>query len=377
MAKLEFRDLNKIYNHDPRGKKKKGAEEVHAVKSLNMVIEDGEFVGILGPSGCGKTTTLRMVAGMEDITGGQIVVGDTVINDILPKNRGIGLAFEDYALYPPMNVFENIAFCLKAKKVPGGEIKARVDEILRLMKLEDIAHLGVNQLSGGQKQRVNIARAIVRNPGILLLDEPMSHLDGKMRQVLRTEIKRLHNAIKCTTIIVTHDQMEAMSLADKIAIMNFGVLQQYGTPFEVYNDPANVFVANFIGEPPMNLLEIEVVKENGEFFFQFIGSCLKLRSPRHFYSVIEEGGRYTLGIRPTSMSLAGAGEDYHAQFPVEVFENLGEERIISVRVGEEFLTIVITDDVRFKKGEAIRIRANEELIYLFDLETGERVRSNT
>jgi multiple sugar transport system ATP-binding protein len=377
LAKLEFVKLNKIYNQADKKKKKKAQteEQVHAVKNLDLVIDDGSFVGILGPSGCGKSTTLRMVAGLEEISGGQILVDGAEINNVAPKDRGIGLAFEDYALYPPKNVYENIAFCLRAKKVPKEEIDTRVREIARIMKLEDLIDQPVSKLGGGQKQRVNIARALVRNPKILLLDEPLSHLDGKMRQVLRMEIKRLHNAIKCTTIIVTHDQMEAMSLADKIAIMDHGVLQQYGTPDEIYNDPVNRFVADFIGEPPMNLLDVTAKKSADGFEFLFKDSTLRLKAPQYYDKVLHDGDVFTLGIRPTSMEIVkDAGAPYDAEFPVEVFENLGEERIISIKVGENFLTIVTDDETRYKSGDPIRIKANEQLVYLFDVKTGERIR---
>ena len=233
MAGLRIEHLYKRYEND--GKKKKNAvKNDYAVKDLNLVAEQGEFIALLGPSGCGKTTTLRMTAGLEDITKGEIYIGDTLVNNLHPKDRHIGLAFEDYAMYPPLTVYDNIAFNLKAKGVDKAEIDRRVREIAPLMQCDDLLDKMPVKLSGGQKQRVNIARAIIRRPELLLMDEPLSHLDGKARQAMRTEIKRLINEIKCTTIYVTHDQLEAMSLADKIAIINFGVLQQYGTPAEVY-----------------------------------------------------------------------------------------------------------------------------------------------
>ena len=373
MADLEFRKLNKIYRGSAHGKKSKSQQDVHAVKDFSLLIEDGSFVGILGPSGCGKSTTLRMIAGLEDITGGEICVDGSPINDVAPRNREIGLAFEDYAMYPPMNVYDNIAFCLTAKKLPQNEIDERVRKIAHLMKLDDLLMEKVTKLSGGQKQRVNIARAIVRNPKILLLDEPLSHLDGKMRQILRTEIKRLHNEINCTTIIVTHDQMEAMSLADKIAIMNFGVLQQYGTPNEIFNNPANEFVAGFIGEPPMNLLDVTVEEADGGFRFRFDGSDLTFRSPEKFRRTIKSGERYRLGVRPTSLRVVEDGGECDAEFPISVFENLGDEKLISVQVGEKELSIAFEEELRFSPGDTIRVRVDSNLLYLFDIETGERV----
>ncbi len=244
MAGLTLSHLYKRYENS--GKKKKTVNDF-AVKDLNLECEQGEFVAFLGPSGCGKTTTLRMIAGLEDITDGDIYIGDRRVNDLHPKDRHIGLAFEDYAMYPPLTVYDNVAFNLRAKGVDKAEIDRRVREIAPLMQIDDLLDKMPVKLSGGQKQRVNIARAIIREPELLLMDEPLSHLDGKARQAMRTEIKRLIHKIKCTTVYVTHDQLEAMSLADKIAVINFGVLQQYGTPAEVYDDPVNEFVASFIG----------------------------------------------------------------------------------------------------------------------------------
>ena len=367
MANLKLQNLYKMYDQG-NGKK----DGVYAVNNLNLEIEDGTFLGILGPSGCGKSTTLRMIAGLEEITKGEIAIGDMVINDIHPKERKIGLAFEDYALYPPLSVYNNIAFCLKANKVDKKEIDQRVRKSAKTMKVEELLGAKVEGLSGGQKQRVNIARALVRNPRILLLDEPLSHLDGKMRQILRGEIKRLHKEIKCTTILVTHDQMEALSLADHIAIMKLGVLQQYGTPDEIYNDPVNIFVADFIGEPPMNLLPVTVQKADGGFCFLLLDGT-RIKAPAKFHAILEDGQQYTMGIRPTSIVIADE-KDYDAQFTVDVFENLGDERIISIRILEDFLTIVIEDMLVFQKGSRIYVKMKEDLLYLFDRETGERVR---
>ena len=367
MADLKLQNLYKMYDQ-ANGKE----DGVYAVNNLNLEIEDGTFLGILGPSGCGKSTTLRMIAGLEKITKGEIVIGDTVINDIHPKERKIGLAFEDYALYPPLSVYNNIAFCLRANKVDKKEIDQRVREIAKVMKVEELLDKKVEGLSGGQKQRVNSARALVRNPRILLLDEPLSHLDGKMRQILRGEIKRLHNEIKCTTILVTHDQMEALSLADHIAIMKLGVLQQYGTPDEIYNDPVNIFVAGFIGEPPMNLLPVTVLKVNSGFCF-VLQDGTKIKAPVKFKSILEDGQQYIMGIRPTSIVIAEE-KDYDAEFTVDVFENLGDERIVSARIREDFLTIVLEEMLVFQKGSRIYVKMKEDLLYLFDMETGERVR---
>jgi multiple sugar transport system ATP-binding protein len=323
--------------YDDRKKGKGGKlSESFAVNDLTITCSDGEFVGILGPSGCGKTTTLRMIAGLEEITAGEIYIDDTLINNLHPKDRHIGLAFEDYALYPPLTVYDNIAFNLRAKNMDEENIKKEIMRIAPLMKVEDLLDMKPAALSGGQKQRVNITRALVRRPKLLLLDEPLSHLDGKMRQILRTELKRLHKEVGCTTIIVTHDQLEAMSLADKICIMKDGLLQQFGTPYEVYDDPVNVFVAGFIGEPPMNLNKVIITEEDNVLFFSFLESLVKVAVPAKYTKVLKLGMSVILGIRPNDLIIAEDG----SPVKIAVFENLGDEKRIGIRIGEEYLTLI-------------------------------------
>ncbi len=373
MAKLLLKNLYKRY--DNKKAKKGDAPNPFAVNNLTLECEDGEFIGILGPSGCGKTTTLRMIAGLEDITDGEIIIGDRVVNKVLPQDRGIGLAFEDYALYPPLTVYENIAFNLRAKNVKKDVIKAEIDRIAPLLKVDDLLHMKPGKLSGGQKQRVNIARAIVRKPQLLLLDEPMSHLDGKMRQVLRTEIKRLHNEIQCTTIIVTHDQMEAMSLVDRLAIMKDGELQQFGTPFEVYDNPVNEFVAGFIGEPPMNIFTVEVQKKEDGFFFKLQDADILIPVPERYYSIVNDGMLVRLGVRPSDVMIVGE-DSKGSHVKISVFENLGEEKKISFRVGEGFLTLITTDEKRYKQGDVVKLEVKSEKTHLFDIDTGEKILAN-
>jgi len=371
MSKLIIKNLYKRYEN--KGKKKKTEQNDFAVNNLSLECEDGEFIGILGPSGCGKTTTLRMIAGLEDITAGEIYIGDKKINDLHPKDRNIGLAFEDYALYPPLTVYDNIVFNLKAKGMPADQIRERVMEIAPLLKVEDLLDKMPISLSGGQKQRVNIARAIVRRPGLLLLDEPLSHLDQKMRQALRTEIKRLHNEIRCTTVYVTHDQLEAMSLADRIAIMNLGVLQQFGTPMEVYDDPANEFVAGFIGEPPMNLLKTTIIHYEGDFYFTFENSDLRILAPRRYYDLLSDGMQVKMGVRPTDIYVGGP-DSKGTPVRVAVFEDLCSERRIGVRVGDELVMLITEDDTHYRQGDQIKLEVNGEKTHLFDLQTGNRIR---
>ena len=370
MAGLKLVHLYKRYENSG---KKKSIQNNYAVNDLNLECAQGEFLALLGPSGCGKTTTLRMTAGLEDITKGDIYIGDTRVNDLEPKDRHIGLAFEDYAMYPPMTVYENIAFNLRAKKVDKKEIDRRVREIAPLMQVEDILDTMPVKLSGGQKQRVNIARAIIRRPELLLMDEPLSHLDGKARQAMRVEIKRLINEIKCTTVYVTHDQLEAMSLADRIAIINFGVLQQVGTPAEVYDNPVNEFVASFIGEPPMNIMETTIIKKDGNFFFTFDGSDLNIHVPERYYSVIEDGFKCKMGVRPMDL-LIGDEDSKGTPERIATFENLGDERRIGIRVGSTLMMLITEDERRYKSGDIIKLEVRGEKTHLFDLETGNRIR---
>jgi len=373
MAKLTIKNLYKQYDNKKKKKKGSSQDDYYAVNNLSLECEDGEFVGILGPSGCGKTTTLRMIAGLEDITAGDIYIDEKRINDLHPKDRNIGLAFENYALYPPLTVYENIAFNLRAKGMSNAEVDERVRKIAPLLKVDDLLNMRPAALSGGQKQRVNIARAIVRNPDILLLDEPLSHLDGKMRQTLRTEIKRLHNEIKSTTIYVTHDQLEAMSLADRIAVMDLGVLQQFGTPNEIYDNPANVFVASFIGEPPMNILTTTIIHHDSDYYFTFENSDLRILVPQRYYDVVKDGMRVKIGVRPTDIYVGGP-ESKGTPIRIAVFEDLCTERRIGVRVGEELVMLITEDETVYEQGDLIRLEVNGEKTHLFDYETGMRIK---
>lgn len=374
MAQLVLENIYKRYdNQDKKLFRKKKQLNDYAVNNLSFTCNDGEFIGILGPSGCGKSTTLRMIAGLEEITAGNAYIGNVRINDLKPKDRNIGLAFEDYALYPPLTVYENLAFNMRAKGKSDEEIKKAVEYVAPLLKVDDLLDMKPPALSGGQKQRVNIARAIVRRPGLLLLDEPLSHLDGKMRQTLRHEIKRMHHEIKCTTIIVTHDQMEAMSLADRIVIMKDGELQQMGTPLEVYDNPANEFVAGFIGEPPMNLLRSTIVKTGRGFLFTFADSDLRVEVPERYDALIHDGMEVTLGVRPVDVRVAKS-ENAGSFVPIAFYENLGDERRIGVRVGAALLNMATPDAVYFERGQMVQLEFKAEKTHLFHPQTGERIR---
>jgi multiple sugar transport system ATP-binding protein len=341
-----------------------------AVDNLNLEMRDGEFIALLGPSGCGKSTTLRMVAGLETVTEGEMLIGGKVINNTHPKDRGIGLAFENYALYPPLKVRENLAFNLKAHGVSATEIEKRVAEIARYMQIEDLLNLKPATLSSGQKQRVNIARALIRRPAVLLLDEPLSHLDAALRVRLRTEIKRLHTEQRFSTIIVTHDQLEAMALADRIAVLNDGKLQQFDTPLQVFNHPANEFVAGFLGEPPMNIFSVQVdsgrrlIVPGTEFALPITGYVQKLLGNR---------SSAKLGVRPWGVKVGANLLEASVPGTVSVVENLGDETHVGVRYGEILLMASIPVTERYKPGLRVHLSFNDQDLNLFDVENGERL----
>jgi multiple sugar transport system ATP-binding protein len=362
MAELVLKRLTKVYQ----------PAQPPAVDQLDLAIKDGEFVALLGPSGCGKSTTLRMVAGLESVTDGEIRVGSKLINRMQAKDRGVGLAFENYALYPPLKVRDNLAFNLKAHGVNGKEIAKRVKEIARTLRIEELLDLKPAVLSSGQKQRVNMARAMVRRPAVLLLDEPLSHLDARLRVELRTEIKRLHAEQRFTTIIVTHDQLEAMALADRIAVMNEGKLQQLDTPLEVFNHPANEFVAGFLGEPPMNIFRSLVdsgrlIIPNTEFALPlntFLENRLGLRR------------EVKLGIRPWGIKVSATPEEGSVVGKITVVENLGDETRVGIRYGEILLMSSMPVTRRYKPGQQVHLTFNDEDLNLFDVTNGVRLSEN-
>src|SRR5881296_3261264 len=267
MAQVMMKDLNKKY------------DEVHAVKDVNLHIRDKEFIVLVGPSGCGKSTTLRMVAGLEEITSGEITIGDRVVNDLPPKDRDIAMVFQNYALYPHMTVYDNMAFGLKMRKFPKTEIAKRVHEAAEILGIQELLKRKPRQLSGGQRQRVAVGRAIVRHPQVFLFDEPLSNLDAKLRVQMRVELKRLHDRLETTAIYVTHDQVEAMTLGDRVVVMRDGWVQQVGDPLELYNQPANRFVAGFIGSPAMNFANVQIGAENGGLWATGEGIRLKMPAP--------------------------------------------------------------------------------------------------
>ncbi|MBO8142828.1 MAG: sn-glycerol-3-phosphate ABC transporter ATP-binding protein UgpC [Firmicutes bacterium] len=349
---------------------------VTAVNNANLVIEDEEFVVLVGPSGCGKSTTLRMVAGLEDITEGNIYIGDRLVNDVPPKDRDIAMVFQNYALYPHMDVYNNMAFGLKLRRFPKAEIDRRVREAARMLGIEDLLHRKPKQLSGGQRQRVAVGRAIVREPAAFLMDEPLSNLDAKLRVQMRAELSKLHNRLRTTTIYVTHDQTEAMTMGDRIVVMKDGFIQQVGAPLEIYENPNNVFVAGFIGSPAMNFLNA-VLKQEGDDVIVDCGAfnvrvpeSRVAKSPR-----IREylNKRVIFGIRPEDIDDAQmVPEERRAEAitaRVDVTEPMGSEVYVYLSVGEHSFIARFDSATKARDGEPHQVVFNMDKMHLFDAET--------
>jgi multiple sugar transport system ATP-binding protein len=360
MASVKVKNLLKRYNN------------VVAVNHATLEIEDGEFIILLGPSGCGKSTLLYCIAGLEDISGGEIYIGDRLMNRIPPKARNIAMVFQDYALYPHMSVYDNMAFGLKLRKTPRIDIDRRVHEAAQLLGIETLLDRRPRQLSGGQRQRVALGRAIVREPDVFLMDEPLSNLDAILRVQMRAEISRLHRRLGTTFIYVTHDQTEAMTMGDRIVILRDGIIQQIGTPQDVYNSPANVYVASFIGTPSMNLLQGVIAQRNGLVFdtgtYQI---SLPASSPR---SVGEKIDRAVIaGIRPSAITLASAndpdGSGTVISGRVEVVEPMGDMAYIMVAVGDQNLIVRIDPLSLPAVAEVVPLRIDGAALHLFDAES--------
>lgn len=357
MAGLVFKNIYKIYQGD-----------VIAVKDFNLEIKDKEFIVLVGPSGCGKSTTLRMVAGLEDISKGELYIDDELVNDVHPKDRDIAMVFQNYALYPHMTVYDNMAFGLKVRKYKKEEIDAKVKEAAKILGLEEFLHRKPKALSGGQKQRVALGRAIVRNPKVFLMDEPLSNLDAKLRVQTRAEITKLHKKLQTTFIYVTHDQTEAMTMGDRIVIMKDGVVQQVDTPQNVYSRPANVFVAGFIGSPKMNFLDALVLKEGEDVLLKLSNGTIKLSKEKA--NRLLEGGylgkEVLLGVRPEHMHYKENITDIFLDGVVEFLEMLGSEKYLYLATEGEPIIARIDSDHHVEKGDKVRLYLNDEKLYLFD-----------
>ena len=369
MARVIIENLVKTYPE------KKGPG-VTAVKNISLTVEDGEFMVLVGPSGCGKSTTLRMVAGLEEISGGTVSIDGRIVNDVLPKDRDIAMVFQNYALYPHMTVYENMAFGLKLRKLPKAEIAARVNEAATLLGLENLLDRLPKALSGGQRQRVAVGRAIVRKPKVFLFDEPLSNLDAKMRVQMRTEISKLHTRLGATMIYVTHDQVEAMTMGDRICVMKDGVIMQVAAPLDLYNQPANQYVAGFIGSPPMNFFQGRIIAA-GETL-QFVEAsataphALKL-NPALATSVRDRTGQpVVLGIRPEDIGEATAQSQPHqcAELVVDLSEPMGAETFAYLHSGGHSLIARLPAAANHAPGQKIRVEFNLAMARCFDPATG-------
>jgi multiple sugar transport system ATP-binding protein len=359
MAQVVMRDLNKSY------------DEVKAVKDVNLHIRDKEFVVLVGPSGCGKSTTLRMVAGLEEITSGEIVIGDRVVNDLPPKDRDIAMVFQYYALYPHMTVYDNMAFGLKMRKFPKPEIAKRVQEAAEILGIQELLKRKPRQLSGGQRQRVAVGRAIVRHPQVFLFDEPLSNLDAKLRVQMRVELKRLHDRLETTAVYVTHDQVEAMTLGDRVVVMRDGWIQQVGEPLELYGRPANRFVAGFIGSPAMNFADVTVNETGGALWVENAGLRVAVPPGRAAALRPYKGQSVTLGVRPEDIHIASGGDGNDRSFNavVDVVEPLGSEILLDVKVGPSAMVARVEPTVRLKVHESVRLALDPERLHFFDPKT--------
>jgi multiple sugar transport system ATP-binding protein len=326
---------------------------------------------LVGPSGCGKSTTLRMVAGLEEITGGEIMIGDRVVNDLPPKDRDIAMVFQNYALYPHMTVYDNMAFGLKMRKFPKAEILQRVQSAAEILGIQDLLKRKPRQLSGGQRQRVAVGRAIVRHPQVFLFDEPLSNLDAKLRVQMRVELKRLHDRLETTAIYVTHDQVEAMTLGDRVVVMKDGWVQQVGEPLELYGKPANRFVAGFIGSPAMNFADVIIAESNGGVWVESQGLRIKIPAERAEKLRAYKGQHVTLGVRPEDLHVATGADVPERCFDatVEVVEPLGSEILLDIKVGPASMVARVEPTVRVKVHESLRIALDPEGLHFFDLKT--------
>ncbi len=334
----------------------------HIIKGVDVAIADGEFCVLVGPSGCGKSTLLRMIAGLEEISGGEIEIGGRVVNNVAPKERDIAMVFQNYALYPHMKVYDNMAFSLKLAKAPKAEVDRRVQEAARILGLEELLDRYPRQLSGGQRQRVAMGRAIVRDPQVFLFDEPLSNLDAKLRVQMRTEIKELHQRLKTTSVYVTHDQIEAMTMADSIVVMRDGIVEQTGTPLELYDRPANIFVAGFIGSPAMNMLSGRVGPDGRSV--EVSGASVPIPDWQ-----APPGKEVTVGIRPEHLTLGESGIDAE----VIVVEPTGADTQVYAKSGGGDLVAVFRERHEFRPGVRITLEPVASVMHVFDSTSGKRI----
>src|SRR5689334_19626148 len=359
MAPVDVRQVDKFYG------------SVQVLHGVSVNIPDGEFVVLVGPSGCGKSTLLRMIAGLEEISRGEIAIGGRVVNNVPPKDRDIAMVFQNYALYPHMTVKENMAFSLKLARAPKAVLEERVSKAAQILGLGQLLDRYPRQLSGGQRQRVAMGRAIVRDPQVFLFDEPLSNLDAKLRVQMRTEIKELHQRLKTTSVYVTHDQIEAMTMADLIVVMKDGLVEQRGGPLDLYDHPANLFVAGFIGSPAMNFVPGVIKRANGAATIE-LGEGVSMPAPRNVAG--NEGQRVIFGARPEHLSLASAGAGLPAS--VVVVEPTGADTQVFAKFAGTEITAVFRERHDFKPGETIRLLPDHQRTHVFDVETGKSLLQN-
>ncbi|TDF78373.1 ABC transporter ATP-binding protein [Pseudomonas sp. H9] len=365
MATLELRNVNKTY----------GSGLPDTLKHIDLSIESGEFLILVGPSGCGKSTLMNCIAGLEQISGGAILVDDADISGMSPKDRDIAMVFQSYALYPTMNVRDNIAFGLKIRKLPAAAIDEEVARVAKLLQIEHLLTRKPGQLSGGQQQRVAMGRALARRPKIYLFDEPLSNLDAKLRVEMRTEIKLMHQRLKTTTVYVTHDQIEAMTLGDKVAVMKDGLIQQFGTPQQIYNDPANLFVASFIGSPPMNFIPLRLQRKDGRLQALLDSGQARCELPLGFSDAGLEEREVILGIRPEQIALAPTQANGlpSIRAEVQITEPTGPDLLVFVTLNQTKVCCRLAPDVVVQVGDTLNLQFDPARVLLFDAASGERL----
>ncbi|MCE0779654.1 ABC transporter ATP-binding protein [Pseudomonas sp. NMI542_15] len=366
MATLELRNVNKTY----------GSGLPDTLKDIQLSIKDGEFLILVGPSGCGKSTLMNCIAGLEQITGGAILIDEQDVSGMSPKDRDIAMVFQSYALYPTMSVRENIEFGLKIRKMPQAAIDEEVTRVAKLLQIEHLLARKPAQLSGGQQQRVAMGRALARRPKIYLFDEPLSNLDAKLRVEMRTEMKLMHQRLKTTTVYVTHDQIEAMTLGDKVAVMKDGIIQQFGTPQQIYNDPANQFVASFIGSPPMNFIPVRLTQQQGRLRAVLDSGQARCELPLGVADGELDGRDLILGIRPEQIAL-GDGECNGLpgiRAEVQVTEPTGPDLLVFVTLNQTKVCCRLAPDVACRVGDTLNLQFDPARVLLFDADSGERIR---
>ena len=357
MANVSLRQVRKSF----------GATEV--IHGIDIEIGDGEFAVIVGPSGCGKSTLLRMVAGLEAVTAGEVAIGDRVVNDLEPKERDVAMVFQNYGLYPHMTAFQNISYALRIARRPKAEIRERVERVSRILGIEDLLARKPSQLSGGQRQRVAMGRAIIREPDVFLFDEPLSNLDAKLRSQMRVEIKRLHDDLKATSIFVTHDQVEAMTMADRLVVMNQGVVEQTGTPRQVYRRPGSTYVAGFIGAPAMNLLPATLSGDGAAVE----GRGIERIALPNGAGPDRSGRRVMLGVRPEHLAVVADGSEGLLSARLLYAEDLGASRLLHCAIGDDELIVHTPDETGDRPGDNLRLAADPANLHLFDADSGRRL----